>query len=199
LDTILVDAPRSLLKTVREATVDQSISPQQIKESLARIWRKLAGGIALDAEASPDLARLLIDTGAGAKRTTSPRRATRSESPYDEPHHTAGKPKEAIELYRAVDRLCFSLASEGVTKRYLAKYISYGRGKRGFCSVHLQQGGLRVWLKLKYSRLSAPPKFARDVSGVGHWGTGDLELGITSLAQLEEAEPLIRQSFDAAG
>ena len=36
-----------------------------------------------------------------------------------------------------------------------------------------------------------------NVSNVGHWGGGDLELGVSSLAQVPEAAPLIRASFQA--
>ena len=65
-----------------------------------------------------------------------------------------------------------------VARRFLAKHIAYEYDKRSFCSVHLNQGGLRVWLRLKYGRLINAPNFARDVSSVGHWGNGDLELGV---------------------
>ena len=51
-------------------------------------------------------------------------------------------------------------------------------------------------LKLKYSRLENPPDFARDVTNVGHWGGGELELAITSQAQLEVAEPIIRSVLE---
>ena len=60
----------------------------------------------------------------------------------------------------------------------------------------MYQSGLRVFLKLKYSHLENPPSFARDVSGVGHYGVGDLELAINNIAQLEEATPLIRKSLE---
>jgi predicted transport protein len=77
----------------------------------------------------------------------------------------------------------------------LAKYIAYCDGKRIFCCVHLQQRGLRVWLKLHCEHL---PTFARDVSNVGHWGVGDLELAITTPQEWAEAQPLIEQSFAEA-
>jgi hypothetical protein len=36
----------------------------------------------------------------------------------------------------------------------------------------------------------------RDVRGVGHHGTGDLELAIRGLDDLEKAKPLIQKSFE---
>jgi len=38
--------------------------------------------------------------------------------------------------------------------------------------------------------------FSRDVRGVGHQGTGDLELTIRNLDDLERAKPLINRSFE---
>ena len=39
--------------------------------------------------------------------------------------------------------------------------------------------------------------FARDVREIGHFGTGDLELRIGSLEDLDRAKPLIARSYDA--
>ena len=116
---------------------------------------------------------------------------------YDENYYLAGKPQEVLDLYRAVDHLCLSIKPEAVEKRFKAKHIGYACDKSVFCCVHLQQSGLRIWLHLEYSHLQNPPSFARDVTNVGHYGTGDLELDISNLSQLEEAAPLIQMSFES--
>lgn len=200
LGEIMRDAPRSFLNIVRNAAGDTKLAPQRIKESLARIWGESPQGMPV---AYP----------AGTKHSESPRRGSipgRSSgkhgsvrkvrvaaNAYTESLHTSGKPKEVLELYRAVDRFCLSLKPDAIERRYLAKYISYDFDKRTFCSLHIQRGGLRVWLRLKYARLENPPSFARDVSRIGHWGVGDVELDISSLSQLEEGVPYIRMSFEA--
>ena len=199
LDKIMAAAPRSFLNVVRDATGDRTITPQQIKDSLSRIWRGSAPEAAVPADGGSGTPMSAGDRTEAAKKACRTRRTAKSESPYDETHHISDKPKEAIELYRAVDRLCLSLESGSIAKRYLAKHIAYDRSKRAFCSIHIQKNGLRVWLQLKYSRVVNPPAFARDVSNVGHWGTGDFELAISSLPQLEQAAPLIRDSFEASG
>jgi predicted transport protein len=38
--------------------------------------------------------------------------------------------------------------------------------------------------------------FTRDVSNVGHFGTGDLEITLTKPDDLEKAKPLIQRSYD---
>ena len=39
------------------------------------------------------------------------------------------------------------------------------------------------------------PAIARDVSQQGHWGTGDLEVSLTSQSDLETAKPLIQMAY----
>lgn len=199
LDTIMAAAPRSFLNVVREAMGDQTITPQQVKESLSRIWRGPADDATVAADESSGLNGSAGHRSEGAKKAWRTRRASKADSPYDEAHHVSDKPKEAIELYRAVDRLCLSMRPGAVVRRCLRNSIAYVYDKRSFCSVCIKQGGLRVWLRLKFGRLTNAPDFARDVSGVGHQGNGDLELAISSLAQLKDAEPLIRQSFEGSG
>jgi len=196
LDTLMVDAPRSLVNAVKDVARDASLRPQKIKESLARIW---LGTTASAARASGELrsGKKHEPSRPRRARVRIARRPRRPKAEYDERHHTESKPKEVLELYAAIDRLCLSFEPGAIQKRYLAKCVSYSFGKHIFCSVHLLKGGLRVWLKLKYSRLETAPSFARDVSNIGHWGVGDLELAITSLSELEEASALIRQSLDA--
>lgn len=40
--------------------------------------------------------------------------------------------------------------------------------------------------------------FSRDVRGLGHHGTDDLEVAVEELEDLEEAKPLIEKSFEAS-
>jgi len=202
INGIMRDAPRTLLNLVRAATADGQLTPQRIKESLARIWAENA------AATVPAIAKPASQPGAGEQGTslrsqgaskawvTRREKATRTSTPYDEAHHTGGKPKEVLELYRAIDRLCLSLKPGEIERRCVAMTINYLCGKAIFCCVELQKGGMRVCLKLKYSHLENPPSFARDVSGIGHYGVGDLQLAISNMAQLEEATPLIRKSLE---
>lgn len=202
LDRIMAAAPRSFLNVVREAASDQTITPQQIKESLARIW---AENLAATPSAAADLSIRKADEeevtfrrsrGAKKARTTRRENATRISVSYDESHHTADKPQEVLALFRAIERTCLSLKPGDIERRCLKMTVNYLCGKGIFCCVELQKGGIKVCLKLKHSRLENPPSFARDVSGVGHYGVGDLQLAINNMAQLAEATPLIRMSLE---
>ncbi|MFI5381856.1 MAG: type I restriction endonuclease [Tepidisphaerales bacterium] len=203
VDSIMRDAPRTLLNLVRAAAGDDQLAPQRIKESLARIWAESTAAMP-PAMAAPASRRSATDQrpsarsqGASKAWVTRRQKATRTSTPYDEAYHLDGKPKEILELYRAIDRLCLSLKPGDIQRRCVAMTINYVCGKAIFCCVELQKGGIRVCLKLKYSQLENPPSFSRDVTGIGHYGVGNLQLAISNMAQVDEAAPLIRKSFEA--
>jgi len=110
----------------------------------------------------------------------------------------SGKPNEVIELYRGLDRFCQDLAPGRVTRAYKALYISWALDKAIFCCAHLQRGGLRVWVKTDPKQLDPSASFARDVSKIGHWGVGNVELAVNGVDRLSDAEEYIRRSFDRA-
>ncbi len=194
LQHLVLESSKVLLKLIRRATGDKSLRPQTVKESLGRVLLPLLGSKApvqlLSGGVKHSRRKL------AAQKSWATRRA-RGETAYTENLHTEGKPREVVELYQRLDQFCLALPGP-IDKRYLAKHIAYTTGKSIFCSVLLRRGGLRVWLKTKFQRLLNPPTFARDVSAIGHWGVGDVELTINNGQQLTEAESLIRKVFEEA-
>jgi len=185
LDQIFTDGPPSLIRLVRNTMVDASVKPAQIQEALRRIWH--AG------KQTPQASSL------GTAYQEQTRRASkRPSAEYSEAHHTAGKPNEVVELYRGLDRFCQDLAPGKVTRSYKLLYITWSLEKAIFCCAHLQQSGVRVWVKTDHKALDPSLSFARDVSKIGHWGVGDVELAVSSLERLHDAEAFLRTSFDNA-
>ena len=41
-----------------------------------------------------------------------------------------------------------------------------------------------------------PKGLCKDVSGLGRWGNGDVEVGISNLNELDDVMELIQQAFD---
>lgn len=184
LDKLFSEPPAPFIRSIRKLVGDERLTPKQIEIALNRIWR-------------PGIPDTRLVERESARHDT--RRSGRGPGPvrdYPESHHTAGKPSEVVELYRALDKFCLDLAPTEVIRRHLAKYVSWAHEKHIFCCVHLQQSGLRVWLKLNPADIRDGPSFARDVSRIGHWGVGDIELAIDSMQRLREAEGLIRASFE---
>ncbi len=185
LDRLFTEASPSLIRLVRKNMSDRTVKPAQIAQALRRVWdanTPTAAPIVAEPRQAPNPAK-------GGKRAATE---------YSESHHTTGKPNEVIELYRGLDRFCQDLAPGRVTRAYKAKYISWALDKAIFCCAHLQQGGLRLWVKTDPKQLDPNASFARDVSRIGHWGVGDVELAVNGVDRLNDAEPYIRKSFDEA-
>lgn len=184
LDKLFLDPPDSFIRSIRTKMDDDNIKPRQIKDALKRIWGQSSDVGIKTQEISPE-------------REKGEEKATRKRgSDTGERHHIEGKPQEVLELYRSLDKFCFELDPSAVNRKFLKKYIGYRRDKSTFCSVHLRKSGLRIWVKLNYPELEDPPEFVRDVSNVGHWGVGDVEVSVDNMEQLELAKKFIRKSFE---
>ncbi len=115
---------------------------------------------------------------------------------YGEEFHTRGKSQKIIELFNSIDKFCLDLDLPNVQRDCHKKYIKYSHSGKIFCSLHLWNSLIRIWLKLKYNDLNDTPDYVRDVTNIGHWGVGDIEVAIDSFVELETAKSLIQKSFD---
>ena len=167
-----------------ETIGDSSVTPLQVEQMPSQI---------------PDGGKSSAVPAPGPKKRRQEKQPTRRPSgEYSEAHHTEGKPSEVIELYRTLDRICQDLAPGGITREYKARYVRWALGKAIFCCAHLQQGGLRVWVKTDPKALDLSVTYARDVSKIRHWGVGEVELTINSLERLRDAGRFIQESFNNA-
>jgi hypothetical protein len=182
LDKLFINPPSKLIKLIRSTIGDDTIRPQQVKKALERLWAQTS---------EVEIPSTYKDVG-----PVPPTKTKVGAKEYSEEHHLKGKPKEAVELFWTIDKFCRELDPISVQRKYLAKYVRYTRGKNIFCCVHLQKSGLRVWLKLNYSDLESPPEYVRDVSNIGHWGVGDVELSIDSIQRFHYTKSLIQKSFE---
>ena len=57
---------------------------------------------------------------------------------------------------------------------------------------------MTVYLKVSPESVQPEEGFSRDVRDVGHYGTGDLELTIRNIEDLERAMPLLQASYEAS-
>ncbi|HUT59177.1 MAG TPA: DUF5655 domain-containing protein [Phycisphaerae bacterium] len=100
------------------------------------------------------------------------------------------------ELYGAVRDHMLDLGDD-VQERILNWYIAYKRLKNIACvQLKTQSSSLLMWLPLDPGTVNLEEGFSRDVRDVGHHGTGDLELTVRSLEDLEKAKPIIQRSFE---
>jgi len=55
---------------------------------------------------------------------------------------------------------------------------------------------LLLYLHVDPARLALMPPNGQDVSQKGHWGTGNLELSLSSQADLDAVKPLILMAYE---
>jgi predicted transport protein len=87
---------------------------------------------------------------------------------------------------------------DDVEFKTLKLYFAFRRLKNFACvEVHTQTRKLLVYIKHPDPTSGAEKGFARDVTNIGHFGTGNLELTLSSKADIEKARHLIEQSYQA--
>lgn len=74
-------------------------------------------------------------------------------------------------------------------------YIAY-KTSTNFVDIVPQARQLRLSLNMKFSEIHDPKGLCKDISDVGRWGNGDVEIGLASPDQLDDVMDLIRQSFE---
>jgi uncharacterized protein with ParB-like and HNH nuclease domain/predicted transport protein len=82
-----------------------------------------------------------------------------------------------------------------VTEQFLKLYVAY-KAETNFVDVVPQSKRLRLSLNLAFSEINDPKKLCKDVSGVGRWGNGDVEVALDDAENLAYIIGLVRQSFE---
>jgi len=103
---------------------------------------------------------------------------------------------ELILIYQEVEDFIFSLGDD-VQKKELKFYYAYSRIKNFVClEIRPQKKNILVFLKIDYKAIENPAKNVRDVSKIGHYGTGDTEVSISTIEDFEKAKVLIEKSYN---
>lgn len=102
---------------------------------------------------------------------------------------------DLLDLYHAVADYLQAQGDE-VQVKTTDFYIAFRRLKNFACvELRNQIGKLLVYVRIDPDTVTIEPGFTRDVRGIGHFGTGDLELTIQSMADLEKAKPLLDAAY----
>lgn len=96
-------------------------------------------------------------------------------------------------LHEQVSSFLLSLGDD-VQEKSLKLYTAFRRLKN-FACVIAYPNRLLITLKLDPATVFLEDGFSRDISQVGHWGTGDLELCLRQTADFERAKPLLERSY----
>jgi uncharacterized protein with ParB-like and HNH nuclease domain/predicted transport protein len=98
------------------------------------------------------------------------------------------------EVFEAFRREVLTL-DPGVSEEFLKLYVAY-KAETNFVDVVPQTKRLRLALNMPFAEISDPKGLCKDVTGLGRWGNGDVEVGLKALDELPYIMGLVRQSFE---
>ena len=154
---------------------------------LEEVFQKLDSGIEADGSTKNP-----IMVAAGKKAA-----ATRATGSYSFEQHVASAPRPIQDLAGAIKDFVVDLdpSIEVAPKKY---YVAF-RTSQNFVCMEVQRKRILLYLKLDPARVAGPKGISRDVSAVGHFGTGDLEIAVSSQAHLEQAKPFLEMAYQRIG
>lgn len=114
---------------------------------------------------------------------------------FDE--HLAGKAARIQSLMHSIREFMVGLdpAIEEVPKKF---YVAYKVSQNIVC-MEPQSRNIKLFVKLASGDVESPPKFYRDVTKIGHYGTGDSEFTISSEQDFELVKPFIELAYNKVG
>ncbi|MEV5847709.1 DUF5655 domain-containing protein [Streptomyces sp. NPDC051985] len=174
------------------------VAVQRLPERIDLVrYRVFEGGL---------LSLLLVGASPGSPAASASRRNRERDmavgsaptAPVTPPPAGAGLVPECLrDLYAKLDDTLTAWGEVEVAT--LRHYIAYRR-LMNVASVIFRpkHEAILVYLRLDPDSVALEEGFTRDMRGIGHLGTGDLEVRLASAADLEKAGPLIRRAFEAA-
>lgn len=127
------------------------------------------------------------------KQTTNLVKANKYKGIKD---HKKKASEKLIELLAAIEEFIFTLGDD-IQKKELKYYFAYSRIKNFVClEMHPSSNKIVIYLKVPYSDIKNKSSKVRDVSKIGHFGTGETEITIETIEDVEMAKTLIQRSYE---
>jgi len=131
-------------------------------------------------------------TNASKKSTDESKAVT-----YTFEQHIEGKPKGIVDIALTIQEYMLSLdpaMDESPRKLYVAYRIS-----QNITCMELQKQRVILYLKLNPSDVDLSEDNVRDVTNIGHYGTGNIEVSIKSLDDVDKIKPLLVMAYQKVG
>lgn len=101
-----------------------------------------------------------------------------------------------IDRFEALRAAILALGDD-VQEATLRLYIAFKRIKNFACiEFRPTAAKILIYAKVDPQSVKLEPGFTRDVSNIGHFGTGDLEITLSKSEDLERAMPFIKRSYE---
>lgn len=121
-------------------------------------------------------------------------RPTRAENYTIEDHRQLTQGGITRQLFEAFRKAVLAL-DPCVTEEFLKLYVAY-KAETNFVDVVPQAKRLRLTLNLAFHEIQDPKGWCKDVTGIGRWGNGDVEVALNTLDELPYIMSLVRQAFE---
>ncbi|MGV1854596.1 DUF5655 domain-containing protein [Rhizobium rhizogenes] len=103
---------------------------------------------------------------------------------------------ELRDIYDAMQQFLIALGDD-VQVKELKQYTAFKRIKNFAClQIYPQARSVVAYLKLDPLTVELEDGFSRDVTNIGHHGTGDLELSLKTMNDFEKAQMLLRRAYE---
>lgn len=99
-----------------------------------------------------------------------------------------------LDLFEQLRKRILNLDAS-VKEEYKKYYIAY-KTITNFVDIIPQKSRLLLSLNIPFNEIDDPKGLCRDVTNLGRWGNGYMEVGISSFDQLEDIMNLVNQSFE---
>jgi len=173
-------------------------SPLRLNKGLGQIDVWDEGAIRARADRLADIAVKEVWTvprlAAAKLAEYAPQRVVASKATYtidDHPYLLTAAMRPVFEAFREA-----VLALDPcVNEEFMKQYVAY-RAETNFVDVVPQAKRLRLCLNMPFAELSDPRGLCKDVTGLGGWGNGDVEVGLPTLNDLPYVMGLVRQSYE---
>lgn len=121
---------------------------------------------------------------------------TRATMTYTIEEHLVGKPKDIVGLFEQVRQFIVDL-DDTIDEAPKKTYIAY-KTTQNFACVEVHHKNVLIYLKLNYDEVE-PISISRNMTGIGHYGTGDFELKISTDEEFELSKRYIEMSYQKMG
>lgn len=121
------------------------------------------------------------------------------------PYQTVEKPAERYSLetydtnvftktlFEVLDRRIQNLSSD-VKREFKKLYVAY-KLDTNFVDIVFQKQRLRISVNMKFSEVIDPNGICRDITGLGRWGNGDVELYMEHTSDIDQIMDIVEQSY----
>jgi len=100
----------------------------------------------------------------------------------------------SLELYHSLKKRIMNVDSS-VKEEFKKLYIAF-KSSTNFVDIVPQKARLRLSLNISFPDIIDTKGLCKDISGLGRWGNGDVEVAFSNLHELDDVMDLIQQAFD---